>query len=398
MEGHAQVRVRRRFALGAAAAASLAAVTLAVVIPRAALAHGALLIPGSRTWLCYQDGLTPQGNIVPNNPACAAAVAQSGPTSLYNWFAVLRSDGAGRTRGFIPDGNLCSAAAVAYDFSGYDLPRSDWPVTHLTAGATIEFHYNKWAAHPGWFYLYITKDGWDPNAPLRWDELEDTYFSSADHPPSVGDPGNISSYYYWTGTLPQKTGRHLIYSVWQRSDSNETFYGCSDVVFDGGNGTVTGAGPGCCTGTPSPPPSTPASPPASPSVRPTSPPPTSPPPTSAPPSSPPPSSAPPSSPPPAGACSAAYQVASSWSGAFQAGVTVTNNTATPLNGWTVMWTFANGESITQIWNATQTTAAGKVTARNLSYNGAVPAHGSTAFGFLASGSPASVTGLTCSSP
>ena len=31
-----------------------------------------------------------------------------------------------------------------------------------------------------------------------------------------------------------KTGRHIIYSVWTRSDSAETFYNCSDVVFDGG--------------------------------------------------------------------------------------------------------------------------------------------------------------------
>ena len=94
------MNTRRRLTVGATVAASLAAAALAVAIPRAALAHGAMLIPGSRTWLCYEDAITPQGSIVPNNPACAAAVAQSGTNSLYNWFAVLRSDGAGRTRGF----------------------------------------------------------------------------------------------------------------------------------------------------------------------------------------------------------------------------------------------------------------------------------------------------------
>ena len=47
--------------------------------------------------------------------------------------------------------------------------------------------------------------------------------------------------YYWDVQLPAgKTGRHVVYSVWQRSDSAETFYGCSDVVFDGGNGEVIG--------------------------------------------------------------------------------------------------------------------------------------------------------------
>jgi hypothetical protein len=34
-----------------------------------ASAHGAMMVPGSRTFLCWRDGLTPQGNIVPQNPA-----------------------------------------------------------------------------------------------------------------------------------------------------------------------------------------------------------------------------------------------------------------------------------------------------------------------------------------
>jgi chitin-binding protein len=28
-----------------------------------------------------------------------------------------------------------------------------------------------------------------------------------------------------------KTGRHLIYVIWQRSDSPEAFYSCSDVTY-----------------------------------------------------------------------------------------------------------------------------------------------------------------------
>src|SRR6478609_10406096 len=79
-----------------------------------ASAHGAFMQPGARTFLCWEDGLSSTGQIVPQNPACAAAVAQSGTNSLYNWFAVLRSDGAGRTRGFIPDGQLCSGGNTRY--------------------------------------------------------------------------------------------------------------------------------------------------------------------------------------------------------------------------------------------------------------------------------------------
>ncbi|MBX6768129.1 MAG: lytic polysaccharide monooxygenase [Actinomadura rubrobrunea] len=234
---------RRRAVLTGAAIGSAAAVLGSVLTAAPASAHGAMMMPGSRTYLCWKDGLTSTGEIKPKNPACAAAVAQSGTTPLYNWFAVLRSDGAGRTRGFIPDGKLCSADARVYDFSGFDLPRNDWPVTHLTSGAQIQVRYNKWAAHPGTFRLYITKDSWSPTRPLTWDDLEEQPFDQVTDPPSVGNPGNANSYYYWNTRLPSgKSGRHIIYSVWQRSDSQETFYNCSDVVFDGGNGEVTGIG------------------------------------------------------------------------------------------------------------------------------------------------------------
>jgi predicted carbohydrate-binding protein with CBM5 and CBM33 domain len=382
------LRLRHRLVL-AAATAVLAAGAGALVAAQPAQAHGTMLIPGSRTWLCYQDALQPNGQLTANNPACAAALAKSGTTSLYNWFAVLRSDGNGRTRGFIPDGKLCSGNAVVYDFSGYDLGRSDWPVTHLTSGATMAFHYNKWAAHPGWFYLYVTKDGWDQNAPLTWDALEQTPFSSADHPPSVGDPGTNTSYYYWNATLPQnKTGHHIIYSVWQRSDSQETFYGCSDVVFDGGNGQVTGVGPGQSTSpTPSTSPSRSVSPSPSQS-RSVSPSPSV--------STSPSRSVSPSPSTGGSGCTATYAISSTWSGAFQAGITITNKGSTPTAGWTVGWTFTAGETISSLWNGTATTSGSSVSVANVSYNGTITGGGTTQLGFLGNGTPATtVSNLTC---
>jgi mannan endo-1,4-beta-mannosidase len=50
----------------------------------------------------------------------------------------------------------------------------------------------------------------------------------------------------------------------------------------------------------------------------------------------------------------------------------------------VNWTFANGQTITQIWNATATTNGSSVTARNVSYNGSLGAGAATSFGFLGS--------------
>jgi mannan endo-1,4-beta-mannosidase len=82
-------------------------------------------------------------------------------------------------------------------------------------------------------------------------------------------------------------------------------------------------------------------------------------------------------------CSAAYTILNSWQGGFQADVRVTAG-ATAISGWSVSWTFANGQTVTQIWNATATSSGAGVTARNLSYNGNLGASASTTFGFLGS--------------
>ncbi|GIH16865.1 cellulose binding domain-containing protein [Rugosimonospora africana] len=82
-------------------------------------------------------------------------------------------------------------------------------------------------------------------------------------------------------------------------------------------------------------------------------------------------------------CTATYSVTGQWSGGFQASVKVTAGSAS-IGGWTVAWQYANGQSITQSWNATITSSGSTVTARNVSYNGALGAGASTEFGFLGS--------------
>jgi chitin-binding protein len=345
--------MKRRLAVYSAAlivAAGLGA--LAVQAP--AQAHGTPQMPGSRTWLCYQDGITPQGNIVPRNPACAAAVAQSGTNSLYNWFSVLRSDANGRTTGYIPDGRLCSGDNP--NFLGFDLARTDWPVTHLTAGRSIEIRYNNWANHPGTFVAYVTKDSWSPTRPLAWSDLEAQPFSTVVNPPAVGGPGTNDGHYFWQATLPaNKTGRHIIYMRWIRSDSQENFFSCSDVVFDGGNGEVTGIGS-------------------------TVPPPTTPPPGS-------------------GSCNVSIAIVNSWPGGFQGEGTV-RAAPSAITGWTVSWTNPAGQGITQVWNGNLITNTAAVTqVRNADWNGSIPANGSVTFGFLGSTTGGIIApSTTCASP
>ncbi|MET0491645.1 MAG: CotH kinase family protein [Actinoplanes sp.] len=89
-------------------------------------------------------------------------------------------------------------------------------------------------------------------------------------------------------------------------------------------------------------------------------------------------------PPPAGSgCTAAYTQTGQWSGGFQGEVKVTAG-ATRITGWTVTLTFANGQRVTQAWNALLTTSGTTATARNETYNGALPPAAATTFGLLGS--------------
>jgi lysophospholipase L1-like esterase len=84
-----------------------------------------------------------------------------------------------------------------------------------------------------------------------------------------------------------------------------------------------------------------------------------------------------------GGCTAGYKVASQWGGGFQGDVTVTNSGTSASKSWTVTLTFADGQQLTQAWNATATQSGSTVTAVNAGYNGALSAGGSASFGFLA---------------
>jgi cellulose 1,4-beta-cellobiosidase len=98
-----------------------------------------------------------------------------------------------------------------------------------------------------------------------------------------------------------------------------------------------------------------------------------------------------------GGCTAAYSISNQWAGGFQASVTVTNTAATASTSWQVTWTFANGQTITQLWGGQVSQAGANVTVTNLSWNGALAPNASTTFGFLAnwSGSNATPT-VSCS--
>ncbi|WP_026208096.1 rhamnogalacturonan lyase family protein [Catelliglobosispora koreensis] len=103
----------------------------------------------------------------------------------------------------------------------------------------------------------------------------------------------------------------------------------------------------------------------------------------------------------AAACRVDYSVTNSWQGGFGASVTVTN-LGDPINGWSLVWNFGAGQTVTQLWNGSFTQAGSTVTVRDAGYNAAIPTSGSTSFGFNGSwtgSNPApasfSVNGTVC---
>lgn len=190
-----------------------------------ASAHGYVSSPKSRVIQCKENGIEN-----PTHPACIAAKA-AGNGGLYTPQEVAVGGVRDNHDYYIPDGRLCSANRA--NLFGMDLARNDWPATSVTPGAR-EFVWTNTAAHKTkYFRYYITPQGYDHSQPLRWSDLQ-----------LIHDSGPADQ--EWVSThnviLPYRTGRHIIYSIWQRDwdrDAAEGFYQCIDVDF--GNGTGTGS-------------------------------------------------------------------------------------------------------------------------------------------------------------
>jgi predicted carbohydrate-binding protein with CBM5 and CBM33 domain len=205
---------RTSAALAALATGSLLPLGL---LPSPAQAHGAPSTPVSRAYACGA-GTAQQKT----SAACKAAIAAG--AEVAEWDNIRVANVNGRDRQVIPDGKLCSAGLATYQ--GLDLARSDWPSTKLTPGSGFTFSYKETIAHKGTFRLYVTKDGYSPTKPLRWADLESAPFAT------VTDPVLDNRAYVIKGALPKnKSGQHLIYTIWQNSSTADTYYSCSDVVF-----------------------------------------------------------------------------------------------------------------------------------------------------------------------
>jgi predicted carbohydrate-binding protein with CBM5 and CBM33 domain len=188
------------------AAVAAAALSLSVVTAGSASAHGYVNSPTSRAYHCNQGTATDCGAIQwePQSVEGPKGFPESGPE----------------------DGKICSAGLE--QFAELDDPRGGgWPATDVSAGASYDFTWHISAAHSTTSFRYfVTKDGWDPNQPLTRDALDPEPFLTVDG--NNEQPPNDVTH---TGNLPNKSGRHLILSVWDIADTANAFYQCADVNF-----------------------------------------------------------------------------------------------------------------------------------------------------------------------
>ena len=356
------VRGRLLFsALVAAMVAALAATLLPIITTTSpASAHGNVVGPSSRNHSCwarwgdrFQDPA-----MATEDPMCYQAW-QADPNAMWNWNGLFREGVAGNHQGAIPDGQLCSAGRTQSGrYNAMDAV-GNWKATSL--GTSFNLRLYDQASHGAdYIWVYVTRAGYNPvTQPLRWADLE-RVAQIGDTPASQWDPASSGQGVQIDipVNVPGRSGRAMVYTIWQASHLDQSYYFCSDVNFGG-------------------------------TTQPTTPPATTPPATT------PPATTPPTTNPPTGACTATYKQIGQWQGGFQGEVTVTAGSA-PIQGWTVTINFANGQQITQYWSANITSSGATATARNVSFNGALGAGASTVFGWLGSWNGAnSPPTLTC---
>lgn len=124
------------------------------------------------------------------------------------------------------DGTICAGGNSR--FAPLDDPRGGaWPTTRLTPGGSHTFRWRFTAPHATTdFRYYVTRNGWNPDQPLTRTALDPQPFLTI--PYNGQRPPYTLTH---TGTLPVKSGRHLILAVWTVHDTGNAFYACSDVQF-----------------------------------------------------------------------------------------------------------------------------------------------------------------------
>lgn len=94
-----------------------------------------------------------------------------------------------------------------------------------------------------------------------------------------------------------------------------------------------------------------------------------------------PAATPPAAPKPVTGCSVDYRVTHTWPGGFRTDLTIRNTGDAEITGWTLQWKFANGQKVSEMWNATLKQSGQDVSATAMPYNQTIAKGESLLMGF-----------------
>ncbi len=191
---------------------SLALLSALLLPSQSAQAHGYLNDPPSRAFQC-QKGL---------NKDCGGA--QYEPQSVGETFKGFPAGVGGKPMQGPVDGKIASGGIGL--FSAMDAQSATrWHKTEIK-DRNITFDWKYTAAHPATKHEYfITRNGWNPNEPLKRASFDGTPFC-------VVEGGNVLpvSGEKHACVIPQdKTGSHVLLGIWTVGDTDAAFYNVVDV-------------------------------------------------------------------------------------------------------------------------------------------------------------------------
>ena len=188
-----------------------------------ASAHGGIVNPAFRAYSCWErwgdDHLNPA--MEEEDPMCWQAW-QADPNAMWNWNGLYRNGVGGNFQAAIPDGQLCSGGgAESGRYKALDAV-GPWHTTDVSTNFTMEL-YDQASHGADFFLVYVTKQGFDPTTqPLTWNDLE-LVKETGSYAPAEHISFDVSA--------PGRSGRHIVYTIWQASHMDQSYYLCSDVNF-----------------------------------------------------------------------------------------------------------------------------------------------------------------------
>jgi chitin-binding protein len=228
---------------------------ICMLVSSSAFSHGLISDPPSRNWICGAITKPDQvANGTAQYPVCGDAYNAPGmsPQAGYSFMSVLTHT-TGRD-GIGPRENVCSFNSETWNGAAtpWDQP-INWPTNNISAGSKTFTWDISWGPHfddTAEFKYWITKSDfqYQTGVPLSFDDFESTPFCSLayDHSQPNANPNIIpntgSATFKTTCTIPQRSGRHVIYAEWGRNHyTYERFHTCVDVAFQGTGQTVNAA-------------------------------------------------------------------------------------------------------------------------------------------------------------